>query len=196
MPHIDEEVLDRYAIGTLSPELLAGVEEHLLFCQECQARLVQADEFVRLFRVAAQSDVRQRGWRWRTAWASPRRLLPAALAAAALVIVMAFWPSRTHTPAPPVIIMQSLRGPEAHARIHARQPAVLVFDVAAPDGPASYSVEIVDAVGKRVLTAPPVARAGNLSIPVRSLARGSYWVRLYRQQGDADPLVEYGLIAE
>jgi hypothetical protein len=196
MPHIDDEVLDRYSVGTLPPEVLAEVEEHLLFCQECQARLVQADEFAMLFRSAVQSGVQHRGWNWRRPWALPGKLLPAAAAAAALAVILAPWPLPTHAPAPPVIVMQSLRGPEAPARIHARHPAVLVFDVAAPEGPADYTVEIVDARGKRLLTAPAVASAGNLSFSLRTLARGSYWVRLYRKEGDAAPLAEYGLIAE
>src|SRR5262245_35256885 len=51
--HISEDSIDRYAIGALEGEALAEVEEHLLTCPDCQARLLEADEFVEVFRAAA-----------------------------------------------------------------------------------------------------------------------------------------------
>ena len=58
-PHIEENVLDRYAMGTLPGESIPKVEEHLLDCFFCQSRLVQTDEFLVYFRAAAtQLDLR------------------------------------------------------------------------------------------------------------------------------------------
>ena len=63
--HLSDELLDEYALGTLAQEQLAGLEEHLLFCQACQSRLEASDEFTMLFREAAvQPDARsRRSWR-------------------------------------------------------------------------------------------------------------------------------------
>lgn len=50
--HIEEEQLERYAMGTL-PELEAApVEEHLLLCAGCRERLSEFDEFLNTLRSA------------------------------------------------------------------------------------------------------------------------------------------------
>ena len=36
MPHLPEEVIERYAMGKLSDREVAPVEEHLLVCQRCR----------------------------------------------------------------------------------------------------------------------------------------------------------------
>ena len=51
--HIDEETLERYALGRLGEEEAAPVEEHLLICHSCQDRLAAADEYIRIVRAAA-----------------------------------------------------------------------------------------------------------------------------------------------
>ena len=58
-PHIDEDVLDRYSVGSLSGNLLASVEEHVLACAACQTRLIETDQLLTVFRTAVtQIDAR------------------------------------------------------------------------------------------------------------------------------------------
>jgi len=85
-PHIEDELLDRYASGTLPVDAHPAVEEHLLACRFCQSRLVASDEFVVLFRAAAiQPDARPRPG-WRPAW-SPRATIWAAAAVMASALL-------------------------------------------------------------------------------------------------------------
>jgi hypothetical protein len=50
--HFSDDVLEKYAMGTL-PHLDYGpLEEHLLLCTTCQTRLKQVEEFVLVIRAA------------------------------------------------------------------------------------------------------------------------------------------------
>ena len=53
--HVSEEVLETYALGKLSEEDCAPLEEHLLLCCICQRRLEQTDEYLRVIQAAAWS---------------------------------------------------------------------------------------------------------------------------------------------
>jgi anti-sigma factor RsiW len=192
-PHIEENLLERYAMGPLPEQILAVLEEHLLVCPDCQSRLVRLDEFVAAFReVASKIQSRPaRGWtplrRFpRLAWAVPAAALAAAL------LLMIFKPGTTPA-APAIVHMQALRGPEALARIAAGQPALLVFDVPETGAPVKYEVEVVDPNGAPVLTVESESHAGQLSVPVRKLGRGSYWVRVYQHLPGRRLLEEYAL---
>jgi hypothetical protein len=122
----------------------------------------------------------------------------AAAAAAAAAILVAFavvQPTRT-IGAPATVMMQSLRGPEAGAHIVHGKPYSFVFDVDSVVAGAGYEVEIVDRAGNRITRAKAVIRAGRLTASVDRLARGSYWVRVYRGPDSGDLVAEYGLQAE
>ncbi len=175
---------------------MAAVEEHLLICRFCQKRLVEADQFVPLFRAAAaQMDARiapgrSRVFASRMAWAGA-----AASAAALVVLLISGEPHITKAP-PAILMMQSLRGPEAGARTAAGRPALLVFDLTIQANPADYEIEIVDAVGSEILQTGAAVKDGKLAVLVEKLARGSYWVRLYRKQAERELVAEYGLRAD
>lgn len=51
--HFPEETLEAYALGKLSDEVSALLEEHLLVCSTCQARLDEVDEYIRVMKAAA-----------------------------------------------------------------------------------------------------------------------------------------------
>jgi anti-sigma factor RsiW len=192
--HISEDSIDRYAIGALEGEALAEVEEHLLTCPDCQARLLEADEFVEVFRAAAvQPGVRpaKRRFFWqfgKVAWAT----------AAASVILAGIFVASTRTSAdlPPAIVeLASLRGPEAAARIPAGKPALLKFDVLPQAPPGEYEIEVVDAAGFQVITTSAELRDGRLTAKIGKLAGGSYWVRVYSRRPVRELIAEYGLVA-
>ncbi len=51
--HIPDELLDELVMQMLSEQECAFWEEHLLVCANCQDRLAEADEYVRLMKSAA-----------------------------------------------------------------------------------------------------------------------------------------------
>ena len=195
VPHIDDETLDQYALGSLPENQLAEVEEHLLTCESCQSRLGESDEFIGLFRVAATHPEARSQPFWRVLF-SPRVLVPAtgaAVLSAGLVLVAV---EQRKSPGPPAtVLMQAFRGPDSPTAIPARKPAVLVFDLT-PAGPAGdYQAEVVNLVGKRILTAALELRDSKLGLTVQKLDPGSYWVRIYRKS-HGELIAEYGLRAE
>ena len=195
-PHIEEDLLDQYAMATLPEGSVAEVEEHLLGCSFCQKRLMETDEFLAVFREAAtEMDARpsrqpSRFWPSRiTAWVG------AAAALAALLVFLISGERRDAKFPPATLFMQSLRGPGTVAHIISGRPYRLVFDL--PVQPAvNYEVEIVDEIGSGILTIRAEVRNGQLTVPLKKLVRGSYWVRVYRAQPDRQVVAEYGLRAD
>lgn len=193
--HIEDDLLDQYALGSVRQELLPSLEEHLLVCQHCQTRLIEADEFVDLVRAAAtQPDARPEP-HWKRL-IHPRVLTWTAaavtLAAAFSLVSVEF---RKSPVMPATVLMQALRGPEDGTAISARKPARLVFDLT-PSGPAAdYRVQIVNLLGAQVLAVPAEFQNGHLSLQIDNLQAGSYWVRIYRG-ANSDLIAEYGLRAE
>lgn len=53
--HIDEELLERYAMGQLEEPDAAPVEGHLLVCGHCQDRLAFLDAYVQAMRGALRA---------------------------------------------------------------------------------------------------------------------------------------------
>ena len=181
--HLEDELLDRYALGTLPEERLAGVEEHLLICPACQSRLQASDEFAMLFRLAAvQPDVRQ-GRDWHLFWNRGAAIRAASwtVSAAAVVAILLLLTGPLGKPptALATVFMQSLRGPEASAQISAGKTALLVFDIV-PAAGVYYESRIVNPVGAEILVSKVSVKDGRLAALVDRLSPGSYWVRLYR----------------
>ena len=50
--HVPEELLEAYAMDLLSEPESAPVEEHLLFCETCQYRLAELDDFIHVVKLA------------------------------------------------------------------------------------------------------------------------------------------------
>jgi len=197
MQHIEEPFLDQYALGTLSAESIAELEEHLLICAFCQRRLVEADEFLILFREAATPEDASTTPRWLNTFPFRTSFWSGAAAAVAALLIVLITGDSHHTKLPPaVLLMQSLRGPEAGAVTASARPFLLIFDVAVQANHVDYEIEIVDAVGEQVLKRGAEVRDGRLAALVERLAPGSYWVRVYRKQPGSELLTEYSLRAE
>jgi anti-sigma factor RsiW len=52
--HYPEEIWESYAMGVLSEEQSAPLEEHLLVCPACQDLLAELDEYLEAMRAAAR----------------------------------------------------------------------------------------------------------------------------------------------
>ena len=52
--HLDDERMERYALGTLAAPEIPALEQHLLLCGDCQDRLAEMDAFVQGMRAAAR----------------------------------------------------------------------------------------------------------------------------------------------
>jgi hypothetical protein len=194
MQHIEENLLDQYALGTLSAESIAELEEHLLVCSFCQSRLVEADELLILFREVATLEDASTTPRWHNAFAFRTGFWSGTAAAlTALLILLITGDSHPAKLPPAILLMQSLRGPDAGAEVSSSRPFLLVFDVDVQANHADYEIDIVDAVGNEVLKCAAEVRDGRLAAPLERLARGSYWVRVYRMQPGRDLLAEYSL---
>jgi hypothetical protein len=198
--HIEETQMDQYAMGILSVDLLPAVEEHLLSCPACQSRLEKTDAFLRAFLPAATQVEAQPAPLWTRILHARGAFWTAAPALAFLAVLIAVVPRGSLEPS--VVPMQSLRGPESGAQVAAGRPLVLVFDAAAFDRPDSdssthpgYKVKILDVAGSEVLVADAGTKDGRISVPVKQLAPGSYWVRLYRHDNPTQLTAEYSLQA-
>lgn len=189
--HIEENLLEQYAMDALPEQQRTGVDEHLLECMDCQARLIQVDAFLHAFRPAVVEMRQQPTVKWRMRF-FPRLVWLAPAAATAMLVFLVFRPG-IQSVAPAIIQMRALRGIESVARLTAGQPAVLVFDVAGRDRAAKYEVEVVSPLGKAVFAAAAETKEGKLSVPLRNLEPGSYWVRVYRSQPEKSLLEEYAL---
>jgi hypothetical protein len=195
--HIQEDVLDRYAMGTLEKESIAMVEEHMLECPLCQNRLAGADEFLTNFRTAAmQLQLDRSAAQPKTIWPHVRLLWAGAAAAVVLLAVLISKEPEAVRFAPPTVVMQSLRGPEAGVHVDARRPFLLAFDLTQPSTPAACEIVIVTTGGNEVLRTGAEVRSGRLTASINKLPRGSYWVRVFPKQGTRNLIAEYGLHAD
>jgi hypothetical protein len=172
-PHMDEDQAERYALGDITGGELARWDEHLLICEACRVRVQAADEWVHAVQAAA-SRLRREPKRANlfTQW-----LLPAFAAAAALAVVL-LWVRVPGNDGPPVAVaLAANRGPGGEAHAPAHEPLALRLDLTGLDAPASYSLEIVDAFGRRVWGG---ALRGESAPPLNS---GVYFVRLHSPDG-------------
>jgi hypothetical protein len=196
-PHIEEDLLDQYAMGTLPGESVAEVEEHLLLCSFCQRRLKETDEFLPIFRAAVTDVVPRPASGWRRLLALRNAIWAVGTAVVVAVVVFLIPGELPKNKVPPAILqMQSLRGPDASVQISASRPYLLVFDVAIQATSAGYEIEIVNAMGEEILKKVAEVKDGQLTALIDSLARGSYWVRVYRKRVERELVAEYGLRAE
>lgn len=199
--HPGEDELEQYSLGTLPEARTGPIEEHLLICTVCQERLHEADEYIRAVRTAAgklASESRrpwwgflatpaQPLWKWKPVWGLALVLL--ALPAVWIVV------SRVSSAPPVAIMLQSARGPvESIAQAPRGKRLILEMEAVQLPNLASYAIEVVDATGDQVWSGSGTVRGGLVvTEPVRSVAPGRYWVRLYGPGGPRELLREFGL---
>jgi hypothetical protein len=208
--HPDEDALEEYGFHRLSESQVARLEEHLLACETCRAKLEEIDTFVLAMRQSAPElapDLVPRavpsGWParvrvWGRRWLdlTPGR---AALAGAMVVLCAVAIAGLPGTKAgPPVpVTLKALRGGDAAfaATAPAGRPLALAIEVPDIAVCAQCRVEMVNDLGRVAWSGNVIVADGRLEVtaPVE-LTSGNYWVRLYT--GGADPAREFGLRLE
>ncbi len=184
-------------MGTLPDAAIPQVEEHLLSCSLCQNRLVETDDFLIHFRVAATQVELQPAPFWQRFLNTQRFIWGgSAVVAVGLGLLLVTGEPRLSKPQPAMVLMQALRGPEEPAQIAKGSPSLLIFDVPIPATHPSYEVEVVDMAGKQILKGQGIVKDDRLAFPIQKLAPAGYWVRIYQKQPARTLVAEYGLQAK
>lgn len=203
--HISEEALELYAMGRLGDPQAAELEEHILFCTDCQEALERVDDFILAFRVAAPQVQAERhepesAWKRFWKWVSLGRenlrggiWVPAAatLAVAVAVIVT---PVSMREPAIESVRLESARGEAGMASVKAGNRLHMNLDTRGLPELTSYRVELVDGNGAQVWGGTAKLSAQGLAITTdKSVSPGQYWIRVYDTRGEL--LREFGVRA-
>jgi hypothetical protein len=185
----DEDCIESYALGTLPEEESAQLEEHLLVCESCQARVAREDAFASGMRHAALR------FRLQSSAGKPMRslfprLFPV-LACAAMVLIVVltgrYWIHPAGTAPAFAVKLEALRGAEPGSTVPAGRPLSFQADLAGVHAAGPYRLELVDRDGRGIWK----GATANATIP--GLAPGTYFMRLY--SGGGELLREYGLEA-
>lgn len=197
--HINDELLERYALGYLSEDSVSELDNHLLLCEGCQLRLNEVEEHAQVMSAAA-AELRRKPFRSKLKslslawlWSMPKPVWAGAMAAIALTVGISAYHQSEPVTAPHEITLQASRGIDN--RLLAPKPGnlILSFDTTELVSLPEYQVQILTAGGEVAWHAKVAGAKGMLHIPVSiPLAAGKYWVRLSGPDA-TDLLREYGL---
>jgi hypothetical protein len=184
--HIEETTLESYSMGLLAEEAAAEVEQHLLVCEACCARVTEADSYVRAMKRAAQELPKPEPSRWNL-----RLLLPAFAVCALLIAaaVVKFSPSVERPPA--TIALFAMRGADSQAHGPSERPLILQPDLNGLAAAPSYRLDLVNISGATVWQGVLSAQTQPAAALVPPQTRGLYVVRVSLQSGEL--LREYAL---
>jgi anti-sigma factor RsiW len=189
--HIDEEEIERYAMGATPEGAIAPFEEHLLICESCQRRLAHTDVYVSAMRQASarlRTEPLKRG----LPWLRFPRLVPALAGMAVVMVASGWWLSRLDMGEahPFAIDLAATRGAAIEAQAPAGRWLLLRLDLANLPASPEYRLEMVGRSGNRVWQATVPARGSKADFKVPRTQPGVYFVRVYRPPGEL--LREYG----
>jgi hypothetical protein len=202
--HTSEDRLELYALDRLSGTEIIQVEEHLIVCEPCRARLEQNAAFAFAVRdvlrqhsplpleaaVSPWQRVLSKPWFGVNVW-NPRFAI-GALACLVLVVSLSWLGihSGTDSKLTPVASLQliALRGDMQSI------PATKALDLTLTDAPAEgapFRIELVDSGGSAQWSGTPQTDAKGLKARIdKSFAAGTYFARLYDASGKL--IHEYG----
>jgi len=218
----EEDIIDRYLIRDLPPELEIEFEDHFLGCEQCGGELERSQEAISLIAEAHAAEqfapLPRQPERKSALWASlPALGMALAVGVAAIFVSLSGTPKAPNRqtsdqrPARPAVSQPSLTvvqlesyrsGESAGQAIGAAavaQPFLLRLDLRGVPAYAQYSVRIVGDAGDLVWSREGIEnRQGDwleALVDGAHLERGGYWVRLFGLQTGADPVLlrEYAL---
>ena len=180
--HMDADELERYSLGNGSPEETAGLEEHLLVCEQCRAKVDETDRFAHGMKNAA-AELEQHG-------ARPRWNLIPILAAAACLLVAATIALRWQGDyAPAVAVNLAVTRGDSSTTVPRGRTLRLRPDLTGLPQLDSYLLEMVDHMGQRMWRGALTSSQAAVTVPGQ--AAGTYFVRVYTPSGEL--LREYAL---
>lgn len=200
--HLLEETLESYAMRRLPEDECSPIEEHLLFCETCQDRLVDVDDYVLAIRFAAQrlleedrrkivatpAPIKRSWWLSTPVWATACALFFIGIT----VSVRQYQPGTISQ----VDLGSSSRGQESGSVAHVRSGDIvrLNVDLTQLTHSSSYRLEFVDLNGKQLWESTVAPLDNHVTGQVGRVSAGTYWVRLYAAAGDRKLLREYGIV--
>ncbi len=207
--HPSDDDFELYSLRRTSETDVAGIEEHLLVCEQCRNRLEEIDAYVAAMKqalvevepeTAAHEEPVEKTWRsWLAAVPRPAWAAAAAVLALALVFIPeSRAPRELHS-----VQLETWRGaPDGmNSSVPAGQPLAITADVTGVTGLSGYVVEVADSAGDAVFTESYPAGGTKIELTLESgLASGQYWVRVYESAGQeggrGELLREFGLRVE
>jgi len=224
--HPTDDMLEEYLFGHIREPACHALEEHVLYCHQCQDVLDSASQFgswlkpeLAAFEARHRRPIYWQRWltwiiirpaapRWPQQkrkilrWPGTRRLFLVA-AGVALVACVALIVTRKPPPGPPAtVVLSAFRGAASDgvSLAPAETPLDLTIDTTRlPRAGTSYLLQIVDASGKEVWrSALSEEKVTQLKAHVsKGFNPGVYWVRLYHASPSPPELVrEFGLRIE
>jgi hypothetical protein len=187
--HPAEDLLEEYSFGRIREPGLTSLEEHLLICAQCQAQLLEIDEYRAVLKsgIAAFEQDRRSALAASPRFAFPQLPGRMLLAAAALLMFAGAIAWRLYGPArdvsePMTVRLIALRGGGGDGSAHAsagRRLELVIDGMDLPSAP-SYRLEIVSSSGRQVWSGIARVAGQDISGDVNTHFRsGVYWVRLY-----------------
>jgi hypothetical protein len=200
--HLSEEMLERYAFGQLAEDFVSPLEEHMLVCEGCRARLLAVEEYLRIGAAAAKVLREPSGGgrgvlSLRFCWprGSPLSLWATALATILLCFGLALVrPAHDLVPPASVITLEASRGASQALVSHARAGnIVLLIETSKLPALPLYKLQLVNSSGQEIWSASVSAIDQQIRVAApQNLGAGQYWVRLYTPDSGSQ-LREYGL---
>jgi hypothetical protein len=191
--HVDAEDLERYSMGSFPLEDAPRIEEHLLTCDGCQERLLEADEYQFVMRASSAYWRRNEGTSKKNSKCREWRIptwFPGLVAVACGIVLMVVTPHFVRPPGAVVAVsLTALRSDGAGNGAPSGRDLVLHPDLTGLEESSSYRMEIVNLTGQTVRQGR-LTRAQN-GVQVARLGAGLYFVRVYLPAGEL--LREYGL---
>jgi hypothetical protein len=198
--HFDEESLELYAFGRLAEARAELLEEHLLICEECRARLDATEQYIKVMargsRLLRKESANPRLSQHISDWFRLPAMVWAPVAAAALCVVLFVSTANLRRGGerllPPVAV--SLMANRDVAQVApAHHPLFLHLDTTGLDLKSpSVQLALVDAAGHQ-LEEETAAPAPFLDFKTtRPLKPGVYFVRILKP-GSSDPAREFAL---
>jgi hypothetical protein len=186
--HLEENVVESYAMGSLRGDSAAQVEMHLMGCETCRDRVSAADAYVHAMKTAAPRLPAESKWSHFTF----RILFPAMALGALLITAVAIRLAPLGRNQPAVTIqLLATRGTDAQARGPARRVLLLQPDLSGLPASQAFRIEMVNNFGLIVWRGTLAAQPQPAGSLVPAQPRGVYFVRVFMPSGEL--LREYAL---
>ena len=191
--HPEEDYLERYVMKTCSEQEVTEIEEHLLICEQCRARLHSAEEWVSLMKTALPAGPnRSHIPRWRQAMSNfhvPPMAMASGLAAMVIVLLAVAVIIRQRPLEEELVRLTATRGEVASSHL-AASSHLLRLQLDTTDLTEPLECQIVDSAGSPVWTQAISQTNAEVRLD-HVLKAGFYWIRINSMTGEHAVLREF-----